>query len=124
MVTESYNGNNELQNKAEIVLHQHDKYQVESASEVKDKRILIKEDAVGGGLNNYNDLPSGRTEYLNKVPTPSARIQDPVVLSNVISARHHHPISLLHQHRRIHKRGLSADRGKLLHLFSNLSLEM
>lgn len=115
MVTESYDENIDAKNKAEVVLHQHDKLYSESASDVRDRSIYVNEETVGGGQHDHTVSTGRSVGYSNKVATqPSTSTQRvPVVLSHLAPARHHHP-NQLNERRRNHRRGFSADRGELL----------
>jgi hypothetical protein len=113
MVTEVYENNEGKHSTTEVILHhQHnDQLYSESSSNVKDKSIYASEQSNGGGQNDGAIKTEGRSGYSKTVTSTSINNQRiPVLLSHLSpSARSHQ----LNQRRRNHRRGLSADRGKL-----------
>ena len=112
MVTEVYENNEGKQSTTEVILHHqhHDQLYSENSSNVKDKSIYANEQSNGGSQNDEAIKTEGRSGYSKTVTSNSINNQRiPVFLSHLSPARSHQ----LNQRRRNHRRGLSADRGKL-----------
>ena len=117
MVTEVYENNKGKHNTTEVILHHQHTEQLysESSSNVKDKSIYASELNNGGGQTDEEIKNEIRSGY-SKTVTPSSinNQRAPVVLSHLSPARNHQ----LNQRRRLHRRGLSADRGKFFYSYS------
>ena len=110
MVTENCDIINEEKSKTtEVVVHQHGELPSESGPDLRDKGIYVKgENAAGRG----SIQPVMRNGYSNRVVKTLTISRVPGAPTHLPPSRFHHP-SQSNQQRRNHKRGLSADRGKL-----------
>ena len=110
MVTENYdNINAEKSKTAEVVVHQNEGSPTQSGSGLRDQAIYVKGQNFGGGRSIQ---PVPRNGYSNKEGKPLTTSRVPVAPNNRPPSRSHHP-NQPNQQRRNHRRGLSADRGKL-----------
>ena len=106
-------GKNEEQHPTEVILHQRDDELYGDSSSHKKENISFASEKIIGAFSNTNELVKDESSGYSKTVNNSATLsthRGPVVLSHLSPAKSQQ----LNQRRRNNRRGLSADRGKIL----------